>query len=297
MVGGAHKPKIVVTIPAYNEEKTITGIISDIRQAMRGYTYEVQVVDDGSTDKTAVLARKAGAHVVSHPKNYGLAATFNTELDAALAAGADIIVHTDADGQYLASEIHLLIKEIERGSQLVLGSRFLGRIESMPLLNRIGNTAFSRVISQLIHLKITDAQTGFRAFTRTVAEKVRIRSNYTYTHEQLIHAERMKFKITEVPVTAKKTRKSRLMRSPFDYALKAWITLLRLYRDYEPLKFFGLIGGSLFAAGTVIGAYIMITLIETGTVGGIPRVVLSALLILTGIQIITLGFLADMQRQ
>lgn len=297
MPASSKKKKIVVSIPAYNEEKTLGQIIQSIKNAMRGYNYEVQVIDDGSVDRTVEIARKSGAKVVSHPKNYGLAKAFNTELDAAIENGADIVVHIDADGQYLAEEIPKLLREIDKGSDLVLGSRFLGKIESMPLINRLGNMAFSSVISQIIGLRITDAQTGFRAFTREVAKRVKITSNYTYTHEQLIRSEREKFKITEVPVTARKTRKSRLMRSPFDYAIKAWINILRLYRDYEPLKFFGMIGGSLFAAGFVIGIFIIATLMETGTVGGIPRVILSALLILTGIQIITLGFLADMNRK
>ncbi|MEK6967675.1 MAG: glycosyltransferase family 2 protein [Nanoarchaeota archaeon] len=297
MISRKKKPKILVTIPAYNEEKTIGTVISGVKRELRGYNYGIQIIDDGSTDKTVEISRKAGARVVSHPKNYGLAAAFNTELEEAIKSGADIIVHTDADGQYMAEEITLLIKEVEKGADLVLGSRFIGKIEAMPLVNRFGNMAFSSVISQIINQKITDAQTGFRAFTKQVAESVKISSNYTYTHEQLIRAERMKFKITEVPVTARKTRKSRLMKSPFDYALKAWITILRLYRDYEPLKFFGIIGGSLFLIGFLMGIFILATLIETGAVGGIPRVVLSALLILTGIQIISLGFLADMNRR
>ncbi|TAL53929.1 MAG: glycosyltransferase family 2 protein [Nanoarchaeota archaeon] len=297
MPASSKKKKIVVSIPAYNEEKTLGQIIQSIKNVMRGYNYEVQVIDDGSVDRTVEIARKSGAKVISHPKNYGLAQAFNTELDAAIENGADIVVHIDADGQYLAEEIPKLLHEIDKGSDLVLGSRFLGKIESMPLINRLGNMAFSSVISQIIGQRITDAQTGFRAFTREVAKRVKITSTYTYTHEQLIRSEREKFKIAEVPVTARKTRKSRLMRSPFDYAIKAWINILRLYRDYEPLKFFGMIGGSLFAAGFVIGIFIIATLMETGTVGGIPRVILSALLILTGIQIITLGFLADMNRK
>src|SRR3989338_3464199 len=123
MVGGKKKPKIIVTIPAYNEEKTIAAVISGIRRAMSNYNYAIQIIDDGSTDKTVQIARKAGAKVISHPKNYGLATAFNTELEEALKTNADIIIHIDADGQYLPEEIPLLVEGIENGADLVLGSR------------------------------------------------------------------------------------------------------------------------------------------------------------------------------
>ena len=288
------KPKVIVTIPALNEEKTIGGLISRIHKTLKGkYNYEIQVVDDGSTDRTAEISRKEGAFVVSHPKNYGLAKTFNTEMENCISKKADIIVHIDADEQYLPEEIPRLISEVEKGSELVLGSRFLGKIESMPLINRFGNLAFSKVLSSMTKTNITDAQTGFRAFTRNVAE-IKIHSGYTYTHEQLIRSERKKFKISEVPITAKKTRKSRLMKSPLDYAIKAWITLIRLYRDYEPLKFFGMIGIGFVSIGFLTGLFLVYTFINTGIVGHIPLTILTGVLILVGIQTILFGFLADM---
>ena len=233
--------KIIVTIPAYNEEETIGLVISDIKKVNKNYT--VLVVDDGSKDKTVEIARKNGAIVVSHPKNYGLAEAFRTEIKECLRLKADIIVHTDADGQYLASDIPRLIKEVEEGNDLVLGNRFEGGIESMPLLKKLGNKAFSNAISKIIRQKIGDCQTGFRAFTKEVAEKIEIKSDHTYTQEQIIRAVNQKFKIKEIGTYFKKRDgESRLMRNPFEYALKAWINILRIYRDYQPLKFFGAIG-------------------------------------------------------
>ena len=193
---------IVITIPAYNEEKTIGLVINKIKSVMdkTKYKCKVLVVDDGSKDKTKEVAKKAGALVYSHPYNYGLAETFRTEMKKCLELKADVIVHTDADGQYLAEEIPNLIKEVENGYDLVLGSRFRGRIQYMPLTKRIGNNAFSRVISKITRLNITDAQTGFRAFTKEVA-KLNIISNHTYTQEQIIKAVHNKFRIKEIPAT------------------------------------------------------------------------------------------------
>ena len=161
--------KIVVTIPAFNEEKTIGEVITEIKGVMdkTRFKYNLLIIDDGSRDRTKEIAEKAGAIVFSHPINYGLAETFRTEMKKALELNPDIIVHTDADGQYLASDIPKLIKPIiEKKADIVLGSRFKGKIEKMPLIKRLGNKAFSRVISKITGTKISDAQTGFRAFTK-----------------------------------------------------------------------------------------------------------------------------------
>ena len=135
---------VVITIPAYNEQDTIGNVIKSIYDAMKSskYQYKVLVVDDGSKDKTAEVARDQGAVVYTNPKNYGLAETFKTETKKALGLKADVIVHIDADMQYQPKEIPLLLKEIERGYDLVLGSRFKGTIESMPIIKKIGNKAF-----------------------------------------------------------------------------------------------------------------------------------------------------------
>ncbi len=293
--------KIIVTIPAYNEEKTLGKVIGDISRVMDGekYRYEILVVDDGSKDRTVEVAKKAGAKVYSHPKNYGLAEAFRTEIEKSLEHKADVIVHTDADGQYRAEEIPKLVREIENGAELVLGSRFRGKIESMPFVKKFGNRAFSKVVSSVSGVKISDAQTGFRAFTKDVAEKVRISSMHTYTQEQIIRAVRQKFRVVEVPIYFAKRDdgKSRLISSPLEYAAKAWITIFRIYRDYEPLKFFGYIGMLLFSVGFVLGLFVFYTFISEGIVGGIPRVILSASFMLAGIQVILFGFLADMMKK
>ena len=293
--------KIIITIPAYNEESTIGTVIQDIKQTMSQtkYDYEIIVVDDGSTDRTAENARKAGAIVFSHPYNYGLAETFRTEMEKALQSDADIIVHIDADNQYRANEIPKLIEPVEKGeADLVLGSRFMGTIEEMPVMKRWGNIAFSKVVSQISGIKITDAQTGFRAFTREFAEKVRIISTHTYTQEMVIRAVKEKFKVKEVPVYFAKREKgkSRLISNPVEYAIKAWINIFRIYRDYEPLKFFGSMGVTLISASFIICIYILCILFIEGWVGidrRIPTILLAVLLFVSGIQILFFGFLAD----
>ena len=293
--------RIVVTIPAYNEERTIANVINNVHQVMKGgkYDYKVLVVDDGSKDNTAEAAKKAKAIVYSHPKNYGLADTFRTEIKKALDLKADIIVHIDADMQYQPKEIPQLIKEIEKGYDLVLGSRFKGKIESMSIIKRIGNKAFSKVISNITGMKISDAQTGFRAFTKEVAGSIEIISDHTYTQEQVIKAVRQKYKIKEVPVYfAKRKDKSRLISNPFSYAIRAWISIIRIYRDYEPLKFFGITGTLIFLTGIILGLYLIyVQLFGEGVNRHLGLMMLDILILSIGLQVIIFGFIADMLKK
>ena len=292
--------KIIVTIPAHNEAKTIGPVIKGINKIMSesGYNYSILVVNDGSNDETALIAKKEGAIVVSHPYRSGLADTFRTEIKNCLELKADIIVHIDADGQYLPRQIPLLLQEIDKGYDIALGSRFLGKIESMPFVKRLGNIAFSKVISRIVRYRITDCQTGFRAFTREVAEKIPIISNHTYTQEQIIHAIRQKFRIKEVPVYfARRRGKSRLISNPFEYAIKAWMNILRVYRDYEPLKFFGGSGLIMITLGSLLGLWFVYLHLTTGIKGHLGLIMLMLLLILGGIQMLFFGFLADMNKK
>ncbi len=252
--------KVLVSIPAFNEEKNIAYVIKDVRKVLSdaNYNFSIQIVDDGSTDKTKEIAEKEGAHVISHLRNKGLAKTFQTEMKEALKHNPDIIVHIDADRQYDAKEIISLINEINKGYDLVLGSRFKGYIEKMPIIKKIGNKLFSFLVSQLAGIKITDSQTGFRAFTPEVAQYIKINSSYTYTQEQLLRAINMKFKIKEIPIqfySRKDNTTSRLMCNPFQYAGSAGINVMRIYRDLRPLTFFGIAGVLMIIPGILIGLY------------------------------------------
>lgn len=293
--------KLAITIPAYNEEKTLPKVLREIKAVMSKtkYKYQIFVVDDGSQDKTAKVARAGGAKVYSHRTNYGLARTFQTELEQCLKAGADVIVHTDADGQYPAKHIPELVKQIEKGYELVTGSRFLGQIEKMPFMKRLGNNAFSKVFSKLLGQKITDTTTGFRAFTKEVAQEIKLINTFTYTQEQFIRASKQKFKIKEIPIYARKTRESRLFKNPFQYAWRAWINILRIYRDYDPIKFFGRVGMTFVSVSVLLALYILYVFLFVGAdivKTKVPTIVLIAIFFTTGLQILLFGFLADQRK-
>jgi len=188
--------KIIVTIPAYNEEKTIKEVLKAIPKINNVKT-EILVVNDGSKDNTAEVAEKAGAKVISFARNRGLVHTFKAGLKYCLKNKADFIVHLDGDMQHNPKDIPRLIKPlIDKKADFVIGSRFL---KHTPKSNfNFGNRAFSNLISLLIGKRITDAQSGFRAYTREVAESLKIRRGYTYTQQMIIQANYYKFKILEV---------------------------------------------------------------------------------------------------
>jgi glycosyltransferase involved in cell wall biosynthesis len=291
--------QVIIGIPAYNEERTLPHVIKEIKEAMSKtkYKYKIVVVNDGSKDKTIEVAKQNGAIVFSNARNLGLAETFKNEIKIFLESKADVFVHTDADGQYFAEDIPKLLKEIENGSDLVIGSRFQYNNGNLPWSKVAGNKAFARALSKLLKIKLTDTTSGFRAFTREVAQNIKFINTFTYTQEQIIRAAKQNFRIKEIPIMTRKTRESRLFKNPLEYAIKAWINILRIYRDYDPLKFFGKIGMALISLGLISGLFILYTFITTGKVGHVPLTILTMLLILSGIQVIIFGFLADMNKK
>ena len=292
------KELIVISIPAYNEENTLPKVIDDIKKIMNenNYNYKILVVNDGSKDKTEEIAEEKGAIVFSHPYNLGLSETFKTEMKKCLELNPDIIVHTDADGQYPSHYIPSLIKKVQEGYDLVLGSRFGQGQYSGSFVKKFGNIAFAKVFSSLLKTKIRDTTTGFRAFRKQVAQ-LPIINDFTYTQEQLIRAGKAKMRIAEIPITTNKTRESKLFKNSLDYALKAWINILRIYRDFAPLKFFGSIGLTFIFFGFLIGLRLLYFFITSGKVGHIPSQVLTMLLIVVGMQIVLFGFFADSVRK
>jgi len=288
--------KILITIPAYNEENTLGETLEEINVIMqnRGYDYGILVVDDGSSDKTAQIANSyPNVNCVSHSHNKGLAETFRTMSKIVLMTDVDIIINTDADGQYPAKHIPELIQKFEQGYDLVLGSRFNGGKYSGSFGKKLGNIMFSKTFSKLLKTKLTDTTTGFRAFNKKVSALPLI-NKFTYTQEQLIRSAKAGLKIGEIDIETRSTRPSRLFSNPFSYAIRAWTNILRIYRDFAPIKFFGMIGLSFMSLGGFVGLFVVGNLLINGNVGGIPRVILSALCLLTGLQILLFGFLADM---
>ncbi len=288
-----------MTIPAYNEEKTLGKVIQEIpREIDQIVDVKIVVIDDGSIDSTRKVALETGANkVISFKKNRGLAQAFKKGLTVSLEMGCDIIVNIDADGQYDGAEIPELLKPILNSeADIVLGSRFKGWIESMSLQKKLGNSLATKVTSLLSGYKLSDAQTGFRAFSKEAALRINVMSDYTYVQETIIQAVEKGLKIVEVPVHFRKREgKSRLIPNIFSYAKRASITILRTYIDYKPLRTFLLIGGLILLTGLAVGLRVLIHYFGTGMVTPyVPSAILTAILLIFGFQAIILGLIADM---
>jgi glycosyltransferase involved in cell wall biosynthesis len=290
--------KLVIQIPCYNEAETLPATVRCLPHQIKGIdTIETLVIDDGSADATTAVARAAGVnHIVRFPRHKGLAAAFKAGLDASLRVGADIVVNTDADNQYLSEDIECLLQPILTGhAEVVIGDRGVATLENFSPLKRRLQTLGSRVIGKASGMHIPDATSGFRAMTREAALRTMVLSDYSYTLETLIQAGAHKMAITYVPIrTNPQSRPSRLMRGISDYLVNSGVTILRSYTMYRPLRVFTLIGALSILAGLGLALrYFYFYLLGQGA-GHIQSVILAAVLFIIGFQVGLIGLLADL---
>ena len=289
--------KLIIQIPCLDEAQTLPATIRDLPTHVPGIdVVETLVVDDGSIDGTADVARACGVdHVVRFRSNKGLAAAFMTGLDTALTLGADYIVNTDADNQYAGRDIAKLLEPLlAEQADIVIGDRNVRTLRHMPRAKRWLQLVGSWVVRQVSNTRVPDTTSGFRAYTREAALRQTIVSEFTYTLESIIQAGKKRMAIAHVPIaTNENTRPSRLFGSVFTYVKKSAATIVRIYTLYEPLKVFTLVGLTTFAAGFVISLrFLYLYLIGFGQ-GNVQSLILSAVLMIVGFQVILIGLMAD----
>ncbi|MBR5361363.1 MAG: glycosyltransferase family 2 protein, partial [Lachnospiraceae bacterium] len=234
--------KLVIQIPCYNEAETLKITLDDLPETIAGIDeIETLIIDDGSNDETVKVAEECGVdHIISFSRNKGLARAFMAGLDAALSAGADIIVNTDADNQYCGEDIEKLIAPIlNHEADIVIGERPIDdTADFSPLKKRLQHLG-SWAVRRASNTDIPDAPSGFRAFSAEAAMRINVVNDYTYTLETIVQAGREKIAITSVPVrTNPALRESRLSQSMFRYVRTSMLTILRAYLVYKPLKAF-----------------------------------------------------------
>lgn len=238
--------KLIVQIPCYNEELTLPQTVRDIPRSIPGIDkVEILIIDDGSTDRTIAVARELGVeHIVCNKQNKGLARTFRAGLDACLHQGADIIVNTDGDNQYAGADIAKLVAPILAGrADIVVGDRQTDTVAHFSPLKKLLQKVGSSFVRRLSETEVTDAVSGFRAFSRDAAIKMNVVSSYSYTIETLIQAGKKHLAVVSVPIgTNAKTRESRLFKSIPDFIQRQVTTIIRMYAMYQPLRAFFYIG-------------------------------------------------------
>lgn len=290
--------KLIIQIPCLNEAATLPATLADLPRQIPGVDrIEWLVIDDGSSDETARVARAHGVHhLVRFRRRKGLAAAFMAGIDAALKLDADYIVNTDADNQYAGKDIARLLEPLVRGeADIVIGDRNLrdGQHMSWPkkLLQRFG----SWTVRQVSGTEVPDTTSGFRAYTREAALRMTIISEFSYTLESIIQAGKRRMAIAHVLVaTNPHTRPSRLFDSLFGYVKRSAATIVRIYMMHEPLKVFTYVGSMVFLAGFAISLRFLYFYVFTNLSDGkIQSLILSAVLMLVGFQIVMIGLVAD----
>jgi glycosyltransferase involved in cell wall biosynthesis len=291
-------PKLIIQIPCFNEAQTLPGTLSDLPRSIDGVgTIEWLIVDDGSQDGTAEIARTLGVdHIIRVPRNQGLARAFMYGLHASIRAGADIIVNTDADNQYVAEDIRELLGPILSGkAEIVIGERPITSIPHFSPLKKLLQRVGSSVVRRLSNTDIADAPSGFRAMSRDAAMRLNVFNDYSYTLETIIQAGRKGMAITSVPIrTNPATRPSRLFRSNLQYIRRQALTLVRISMTYSPFAFFAVPGAISFLLGFLIGARFLVYYVTAGGAGRIQSLILAALLMGSGLFLVIIGLLADL---
>lgn len=290
--------KLIIMVPAYNEEASIARVIREIPRNIEGADeVRILIINDGSRDATAKVARDAGAdYIIENKINRGLAHTFRRGLDESLRLGADIIVNIDADSQYDPNEIGALIKPIlTENAGMVIGDRQVRKLDHMKAINKYGNMAGSWVLRWLTGANVIDASSGFRAFTRETALALNIYFDHTYTHQTIIEAMNKKIKIAQIPITFRRREsgESRLIKNIFTHIKTSFIDIIRTVLIYKPLKILLLIGSAFFILGVLLGLRFLYYYLFTSGVGKVQSLILSAVFILFGIIVMVLGLLAD----
>ena len=290
--------KLVLLLPCYNEAGQLPRTMASLPRALVGFdTVEWLVVDDGSRDGTAEVARLAGAdHVVRLPDNRGLARAFASGLEAACRRGADVIVNLDGDGQYRSEFIADLCAPLLAGrADIAVGCRPIARIAHFSPLKKCLQRLGSAVLRLLSGADVADATSGFRAYTRGAAMALNVYSRYTYTLETLVQAGQAGLRVQGVPVEVDApTRRSRLMRSTSEYVRRSLVTMLRSFVIYRPLRFFLVPAVLATAGGAVLGLRFLLRWLAGEGTGNVQSLILAAILIILGALCVSIGLVADL---
>lgn len=264
--------RLIVVIPALNEEATIDRVVRAVPRSMPGIgEVDVLVIDDGSTDRTAELAIAAGAEVIHHMTPRGVGSAFQSALNEAIEHGADLIVNIDADGQFDPADIPRLVAPVVAGeADFATASRFMdpALVPEMPWVKRWGNRQMSRLISSMTRQRFHDVSCGMRCYNRRAALSLNLLGRFTYTQEVFLNLAYKDMRIVEVPIRVRGVRefgKSRVAGSIFKYASKTSRIIFRCYRDYHPMKFFGGLGAMLMGLSCVFGGFLLWHYVSTGS--------------------------------
>ena len=277
--------KIIIGIPAFNEEKNIGAIVAKLKKKYD----QVIVCDDGSSDMTQIIASSLGAIVVKHPKNLGYGATIKTIFNEAKKIDGDILVTFDADGQHQISEIDSVLKPLsENKADIVIGSRFLGSTKDLPKYRKIGIKAITSLTNTVTGSNLSDTQSGFRAYSKKVLNEIfPTESGMGISTEILIKSLKKQMTILEVPITISYDNNSH-SQAPISHGASVIMSTIKHVAIERPLLYYGVTGLCFLIVGLIFGAWTIQIYSEQKQVitnialVGIGGVILGTILLITG---------------
>ncbi|GAH92556.1 unnamed protein product [marine sediment metagenome] len=266
---------ILAALPAYNEERSIAKVIIKTKKKVD----RVIVVDDGSSDATGEIGEALGATVIRHRENLGYGAAMRTAFEAARELNATTMVMLDADGQHDPKEIPLLLKKIEEGFDIVIGSRLIGKAK-IPRYRRYGISILNFAMRRA-YVNVTDSQSGYRAYSRKALDQIHpTEDGMSAGVEILLQARTYGLKIYEVPIKCDYSVGKPFSKNPLSHGVSVLMSILRHVELSRPLLFFGLIGIILLAAGIALGAWVLRVYTSRGFLPFGPTLLMMLLVIL-----------------
>jgi len=295
--------KLIINIPAYNEAKAIGKTVREMPRQFEGIDETlIQVIDDGSKDATAKIAKEAGADIViSHETNRKLGAAFNTAIESAIDHSADIMVNIDADGQFDSGQIQEMIQPILDGEvDITIGDRFnKGTADGIPFIKNLLNRLAAKIVGTFLNTDIHDLTCGFRGHSKEALLRLNKVTGFTYTQETIIDAIGKKLKLKWIPVTVQyfNDRQSRIVKSVWSFVNNSAKIIVKAVRDVRPMKFFGVPGLFLILLSIIFfSVFMYLYLPELQITPYRNHLLVSIAFFLVGLQFIVFALLADMTK-
>lgn len=282
---------VVALIPAYNEQRFIGSLVL----AVRDHVDQVVVVDDGSRDRTAELAQRAGATVVQHTTNRGKAAGVNSGFGYVRGLNPAVVVMLDGDGQHCVEDVPQVIAPVLEGrADLVVGSRFLSIKSAIPAYRQVGQHGLTLMTNAASGVRIGDSQSGFRAFSATALERLSFgQGGFSIESEMQFLAREHKLQLVEVPINVIYAEKAK--RNPIAHGLEVVNGILRLVGQIRPLLYFGLMGSGVAMLGAALGLHVVNTYAQTQQLA-IGYALLTVMLVVLGMLLFFVGVVLHSMR-